>query len=136
MLLRQDFAICFCLISAIVTGASQASNVVVPDDVPTVQLALDSFADTVLVKSGVGLESPTIRRGVVLRGAEANVTLPELASLLLDLTGESYTGAVRIEGLHVMGQVRVQTSEQWVSLLSFTQCQLDSGLIHNYSQDE
>src|SRR5438105_1257390 len=45
-----------------------ASSVVVPDAFPTVQLAIDSGADTVLIRAGTYAERPVVDHAIVLQG--------------------------------------------------------------------
>src|SRR5438552_13166936 len=46
-----------------------ASSVVVPDAFPTVQLGIDSGADTVLIRAGAYAERPVVDHALVLRGS-------------------------------------------------------------------
>jgi hypothetical protein len=68
---RQIPTVAFALaaVAPVVTNAI-ASSVVIPDDFPTIQAALDSpSADTIVVRPGEYRETPRISdRSVVLRG--------------------------------------------------------------------
>src|SRR5439155_10868496 len=59
-----------------------ASTVVVPDDSSTVQSAIDSGADTVLVREGTYLESALVERGLVLLGIGIS-SRPRLSGLTI-----------------------------------------------------
>src|SRR5438876_11986423 len=61
---------------------ARASTVVVPDDSSTVQSAIDSGADTVLVREGTYLESALVERQLVLRGIGIS-TRPRLSGLTI-----------------------------------------------------
>ena len=56
------------LLAACFSLPAFASTVIVPDEVSTVQLAIDSGADTVLVREGAYPETPNVERNLVLRG--------------------------------------------------------------------
>jgi hypothetical protein len=105
-----------------------ASNVVVPDDLPTVQSAIDSGADTVLIRDGTYSERPVIDRAVVL--LSAGVGRPRLAGLQVYNSYFASPWELRVSRVDFTGRVAYQTLyvHPRVLTLSFLECALDSGL--------
>ena len=106
-----------------------ASAVTVPDDYATIQLALDSMADTVRVRAGNYPERPTFLRHerpegvVVMEGLAENGLRPRMQGLIVDgpfggfwVSGCAFTGAVDLNPGAGLSSVR------------FDSCDLDSGL--------
>ncbi len=112
-----------------------ASVVRVPDDFATIQAAVDSGADTVVIRDGTYAETPSAYRGVVLIGAgNLRPRLDGLAisnpyewlSLNWSIVGIDFTGPVTISTFNVHGRnINVALSD----------CTLDSGLQHVLSDD-
>src|SRR5438876_12240037 len=63
---RRTIALALC--AGLGFHPARASTVVVPDDSSTVQLGIDSGADTILVREGTYDETPRLERDLVLRG--------------------------------------------------------------------
>src|SRR5205085_11725793 len=104
-----------------------ASTLIVPDQRPTIQTALDDLPDTVLVRSGVAPEVPTIGF-TVLRSHPDNVTAPILSGLLISLPEADES--MSIEGFHIAGHARIQNGDESFGTVIFRDCVLDSGLTH------
>ncbi len=107
---------------------ARATTVTVPDDFPTIQLALDSQADTVRIRAGNYAERPHVRSqnsSRVIEGLPSNGVRPTIQGLTLSLYQEvlvygcTFTRPVDLLG--GAGLVR----------LTFDSCDLDSGLVHH-----
>jgi len=70
------------LVTILSTSSARATTLTVPDDVPTIQAALDATVDSVLVRPGMFPETPTIVRPVVLAALEnSSQDLPTIAGV-------------------------------------------------------
>jgi len=120
------------LLAAVPAGAS---HVVVPDDLPTIQEAIDGFADTVFVKDGLKPERLTVTKNVVLlpilnctAGPPACYPLfssyPPIQSLVV-MNPQSSIGhaCCRVRGFRFLGSVSVQ---QDTGPNTFEACRFDS----------
>jgi hypothetical protein len=111
-----------------------ASSLVVPDDQPTIQAALDAGPDSVLVKDGYYPERVEVRRGVALLsfpssngyGPEA---LPRVQGLSILDGLEPSSETVSIRGLRFLGRVLLER-RGWEAqkAVTFEVCRMDSGM--------
>jgi parallel beta-helix repeat protein len=107
-----------------------ASTVVVPDDISTVQLAIDSGADTVMIREGTYPERPVIDHAVVLQGVGASQH-PRLAGLqIYNSNFRASPAQLRVSRVDFSGRVDYATLyvHPRALNLSFLACALDSGL--------
>jgi hypothetical protein len=97
-----------------VPARTLATQATVPDDYPTIQAALDSYADTVFVRSGAYPESLYADRGYQhLLGAPGNPTRPVVTSVR--------GGLSEVDGFVFAGEVRITTS------VTLRNCLIESG---------
>jgi len=106
-----------------------ASAVVVPDAFPAVQSAIDSGADTVLIRQGTYSERPVVDHAVVLQGIGIGQR-PRLAGL--EIVNSSFWATpplLSVSRVDFSGPVDHTTIYYLPRLLdlSFTECSLDSG---------
>ena len=115
------------LIAGLGFRLASASTVVVPDAFSTVQLAIDSGADTVLIREGIYRERPVVDHAVVLQGVGMG-NRPRLDGLqifntnfwanLLSVSRVAFSGRVEHMTLYVHPRNLV---------FAFSDCSLDSG---------
>ena len=116
---------------------AHASTVVVPDDSPTVQLGIDSGADTVLIRQGNYDERPLVDHAVTLRGIGLDQR-PRLAGLTVVNTNFwAVPPALNVSALDFSGRVTHETIffTPRNLRLSFSECCLDSGFFQLQSTD-
>ncbi len=96
---------------ALCASTAKASRLTVPDDVSTVQAALDTRVDTVLVRAGIHDESPTASNGVVLLGiaGEPGVERPTISGLFYN-ADYAASDVLIVRGLAFSGHVRMVTA--------------------------
>ncbi len=102
---------------------ARASHLVVPDDVPTVQQALDALVDTVIVKDGLVPERVTTHGDVVLEpysapGYPGFHSYPSLQSI------EDRSWSIRMRGFRLLGQFSAPSYYR----VEFEDCRFDSTL--------
>ena len=104
--------------------SGMASVLIVPDDVPTVQAALDAHVDTVLVRAGNHAGTPTVSAPLVLIGipGEPGFDQPVLAGLSID--GEDI--GLQIRGLTLNSQLLITNSS--LGSIAFEDCQFMAGI--------
>jgi parallel beta-helix repeat protein len=111
-----------------------ASTVIVPDDSSTVQSAIASGADTVLVREGDYAEAPLFERNLVLRGIGI-ARRPRLAGLTVTNRDRPGPGS-SVSGFDVSGTVTYQNaankSPTWVE---FSDCSMDGLLVYADNPD-
>jgi hypothetical protein len=113
---------------------AHASSLVVPDDRPTIQAALDAGPDTVLVKDGYYRERVEVRRGVALLGHPSSDgygpdALPRIGGLSILDGHEPSSGTVAIRGFRFLGRVLLERREwQDQKAVTFEICRMDSGM--------
>ncbi len=104
------------------------SHVIVPDDVPGVQAAVDGAADTIVVRESVAPESVHVTRPVVLRPWEEpawhGLALPELAALTL---GAGPAGTCDVRGFRVLRGVRLMNDPLNAPTLALESCVIEAG---------
>lgn len=114
------------VLCSVFAGASEASRAVVPDDVPTIQQALDIPVDTVLVRPGSYAERVRLSGNAVLIGESAPYTsLPQLDGITLPANESSYRRVVR--GFHIAGTINYNGAE---GATFIEMCVLDSGFVY------
>ena len=114
---------------------SLASAVTVPDAFPTVQAAIDSGADTVLIRDGSYPEAPLAYRGITLRGI--GVRRPQLEGLMISNASGELARQWRISDIDFSGSVGISTGNVYARGIhvDFKACALRSGLQHVLSTD-
>jgi hypothetical protein len=115
------------------TNLCRASVAVVPDEFATVQLGIDSGADTILVRAGTYSESPMMsaapnRNRIVLVADPAASTRPTLQGLTVSILDHE-TGDLNVVGLRVLNQVTVRTHSV-IARYGFEACLFEAGLGH------
>src|SRR6267378_691259 len=124
------------LLLSLSVQTATASHVAVPADFASIQGAIDSHADTVLVAPGEYAEDLAVGQGVVLLSApppncELNPPMPQVGRLTV--TPLPYSGyssnTVTVQQFEFRGQVvlpsQVSTPQLYVS---FHSCEMDSGI--------
>jgi parallel beta-helix repeat protein len=118
-------------------ASTHAGSVIVPDQFPTIQEAVDSGAPSILVRPGVYAETPVITRDLDLLALVQPGTPPDsvpvVAGLLFDdLPGELiHTHYTRIEGFRFTAPVRndYQSSPYWDPfVITFAGCVFEAGM--------
>lgn len=109
-------------------GTVRATSLTVPDDLPTVQAALDAGVDSVLVQPGEYLEAATMKRRVSILGIPgAANSRPALGSLVFDVDGGPNL-PVRIENLELRSRVDIlHTDNSELPTVTFVNCHLKAG---------
>jgi len=127
----------FVLGAGLGSSPALASTVVVPDAFLTVQLAIDSGADTVLIREGTYAERPVVDHPVILQGIGIGQR-PRLAGLdinnsyffpvppLLSVSRIDFAGPVEYATLYVHPRELI---------FDFSDCSLDSGFYQVSSLD-
>jgi len=118
---------------ALAAARAAAVTVTVPDDFKTIQQAIDSGADTVLVRDGDYAEVPQANRGVTLQGLGAR--RPRLAGLAISNPYSWLSLSWDVGGIDFTGPVTLTTSNWQARYLdiSFDRCALSGGLQHDLS---
>ncbi len=109
-----------------------ATTLVVPDNAASIQAAIDAGADSVLVRTGIYEESVTITHSLYL-GWHQGSTYPYLLEpprVRRIRTTDVSTYTVTVEGLHVLGGVRLDRG----STLVVRMCRADSGMTCGFNQ--
>ena len=121
-------------LSILVATASHASRVVIPTDFSTVQLGVDSGADTVALRDSIALERVTVARSVVLEPVKVippygeRESVPQLQSLeIVPDPGSAVNQKVRVRGIRFRGTVRLASSAN--GPFEFSGCRFDSSLV-------
>jgi len=106
------------------------TTAIVPDDYPTVQLGIDSGADSIVVRAGTYPERVTLIPPVprVLLADPAAAPRPTLQGLTLH-TDRSNDKRMTVIGIHVLGGVQVLPGP-YGTLKVFEACSFDSGIGH------
>src|SRR5436190_2755842 len=97
------------LLLACVTTATtaRATSLIVPDQAPTIQLALDARADSVLVRPGTYAESPVVMYDVsVLAMSDGSSDWVVIDTLKTRAEG---SGPFLFRGLQIKGPVRLES---------------------------
>ena len=86
---RKALALIFALLVSLVVGGqpakSSSKTIVVPDNYPTIQTAIDNAAegDTIFVKKGVYVENPVVNKSVSLVGEDRDSTVIDVTAGLM-----------------------------------------------------
>jgi len=117
------------------TSPAAAVTVVVPDDHPTIQAALDAGADVIQVRDGLVPERIKIAHHATIERAELNISwlggiwasLPSVRSIEMapDCPSES-SPQVRIRGVRFLGKVDITGCAH---VVVFEGCRFDSGFV-------
>ena len=103
-------------------------RVIVPDQFATIQLGIDSGADTVLVRSGVYSETPVINRKLVLlRHPDDLVALPEVDGVTLAAQPNTLNPCV-IGFLHSRGPLHINVPNAGEAQVAIQSCALDRSI--------
>lgn len=105
-----------------------ATSLTVPDDAPTLQAAIDSRVDTVLVRPGLYSETLTVDVPVqVLATTSGALERPVLAGLVIRPLRGFGSGTFGFQDLHVTTKVLIVNDDER-SELRFNRCTLASGI--------
>ena len=115
-------------IALVCPTAAWGTSLTVPDDVPTIQAALDAGVDTVTVRAGAYAESPIVRRPVALvcsPSAENHQARVEglLIAPVSAINGPGY----RFRGIESTGTVTMDNSEV-AATIEFATCKFLGGM--------
>ena len=102
---------------------SRATTIVVPDDVPLIQAAIDLEPDTVLVLSGAYSERPAVSKDLVLIGVGPTKPLLDGLDVLIFEQQER----IIVDGFHAKGLARLITYDEVTEFFAFRRCVFDSG---------
>lgn len=114
-------------------GPAHSRVLVVPDDSPTVQQAIDSAPDTILVRAGsyperLELRPPSFDPILLMAHPETDPRgRPRLGAL--QILTDQVSAHLVFRGIHFTGQVLLHTSGG-IDDLTFDHCTLDSGFVH------
>lgn len=110
-----------------------ASTAIVPDDAPTVQSAIDTGADTVLIRGGLYNETPQAYRGVTILALGDH--RPILAGLAISNPFEWLSRRWSVNGIDFTGPVTITTANVRARLIavSLSNCTLSGGVQHDLS---
>jgi parallel beta-helix repeat protein len=108
---------------------ARGSSIVVPDDVATVQLGIDSGADTVLIREGSYPERPVVKRAVVLIGLGQRPRL--LGMNIYNTNFSANPPLLQVNNVDFAGRVAHTqiTHYPWNLRFGFLDCALDSGFV-------
>ena len=128
-----------CSVALVLVGFQpvRASTVVVPDAFSTVQSAIDSGADTVLIREGTYAERPVVDHAVVLQGIGV-AQRPRLAGLaIFNSYFWAFPPLLSVDRIDFSGRVEHTTLyyRPRSLLFSFSDCSLDSGFYQVVSLD-
>jgi hypothetical protein len=137
--LSRALGVAAALATSLCCGSTTAGavTVTVPDDWPTIQQAIDSGADEVLIRPGVYPETLVISRQMDVKGLVPYGTSRDSLPVISGLVFEDFryiefnTMYLRVWSLHILSQVRNQfeTSPFWDPLeIELAGCALDGGL--------
>jgi len=120
----------------LIAAPAAAITVTVPDDWPTIQQAIDSEADEVLVRPGTYPETLVVARQIHIRGLVPTGTpldsLPTVAGMLFqnhELEPNGQTNYIKIWDLRVSGPVRnLFVTNMSLYKVEISRCALDAGL--------
>ena len=115
------------------TIPARASKLVVPDDSPTIQQAIDLRPDTVLVRPGTYAENPILTWEVALLGLAEGDSDPTLDGLLIFPT-QFTTGFLTflVRGITFNRRAIIDNSNVW-SMIAFEKCRFLDG-VADYSE--
>ncbi len=108
-------------------GPINSSRVTVPDDFATIQLAIDSGADTVDVRTGTYPERLEVGQSLVLRGLPGSGQRPRANGLVT--TSLNDLGQLRVRDFAFDGAVELRRAGYGNALVEIESCTLDSGLV-------
>jgi hypothetical protein len=119
------------LVAAAFSLPARATTLVVPDQAPSIQEALDSQVDTVLIRPGDYSETAVVSRpGILLMGASGDTAdLPSVAGLRIEIYSSAlYPAVYAFENLRLLGRV-VYLNDRNNADISFAQCHLGGGMV-------
>lgn len=119
------------LLSLTCATPSLASQTIVPDQSATIQLGIDSGADTVLIRPGKYAEVPVANRGVVIQGMLPSLTLYGFTSFELPVMGgfianPTEGGTIQLLDVRVQGSTLFKPRNNYLNLVRG--CRFDGGL--------
>lgn len=125
--------------------AARATRLTVPDQVPTIQAAIDAVVDTIVVRPGVYPEAPVVRQPFSLMTASDDPGgPPQLGGL--DFTGagmqlHEFRGLAFSSGILIAGPYRVEFTDCVIPGISaevvssrFLRCRIDGSLSSDASE--
>ncbi len=118
------------LTAPLLPATGDASHLTVPDDMPTVQAALNARPDTVLIRGGTYPETPLVSAPVVIVGIPGNPgpDRPTLLGLSFRLFEFAFVPTYSVTGVNIVGPVYLQNDDLQASF-TFDHCDLLSGLL-------
>jgi parallel beta-helix repeat protein len=123
---------------AALTSPSAALTVIVPDDHPTIQAAMDAGADVIQVRGGLVPERLTLQREVTIEPGPAPpylwswAPMPMVQSLEVHPESEGqFSPGFTVRGVRFLGEVRLRATQGYL----FESCRFDSGLTDTMSSN-
>lgn len=124
--MRPCFAFACLLAMATRSIDAHASHAIVPDDYPSIHAAIDSGADSVLVRDGLYPEQLSITRSVVLHSLPtefSDIIAFDLHPRVLSISASGTDVDLVMSGLHILGAVSIPS---YVRSLTVANCRIDS----------
>ncbi len=111
------------------SAAVQASSLIVPDDVPTIQGAVDALPDTVFIRSGVYSETPLLHAEVAIIGLSSETSeWPKVGGLrIVPVWVPREYISIHAERIVFDAPVLVQ-NDNMPTLISFVACHMAAGI--------
>jgi len=123
---RKALALIFALLVSLVVGVqpakSSSKTIIVPDNYPTIQAAIDNAAegDTIFVKKGVYVENPVVNKSVSLVGEDRDSTVIDV------------TAGLKIQKDNVtITRFTIYDGWQGIAILSANYCNISRNKITN-----
>ena len=112
----------------VLTGVASASRVTVPDDVATVQAALDAHVDTVFVRAGSYAEAPTMSFDVHVAGIPGDPAFEHPVVAGLSILNDHSIRAVTLRAITFGEQVHISNTSPGSSV-TFEDCRFMGGIV-------
>src|SRR5439155_14097044 len=108
---------------------ARATTVTVPDDFATIQLAIDSAADTVMIREGTYPERIRVGLTSLIMGLPGS--RPRMQGLTV-VPGDGFDG-LHVKSCAFDGAVDLESGQPFANV-TFDLCSLDSGIVMNVSE--
>jgi hypothetical protein len=123
-----------CFVMFALPAPASATRVVVPDNFPTIQAAINSGADTVAIRDGLpperlaatGVVTLVPIAGVDFRNQPGWVSMPRIQSLEITQAGGYQSPTIHAHGIHFLGAVSTAVS---FGFIEFEGCRFDSSVV-------
>ncbi len=129
-MLRIRTLLAVLIVATVCPHKASASTLVVPDDAPTIQAAINGSSDTVLVRSGDYPEQVVAPRVIKLLAHPGNTAGDSVHIQGLSVQTVNDGEAIVLRGLHIRSQVSMFTNGRY-PLVEFDSCRLEGGLAHD-----